>query len=291
MKCRYFATLVAATLLTAVTSGDAQSPSRDELMKRVADYVQRFIDAFSNVVAEEEYVQQFQDARERRHLKSDLLFVAYPGNTTGLITLRDVLELNGKPVRAKDERMTLLFLQPFDDAYRRALEIQFDGRRHGLGPRSWGDPWANPLGVLFLLQKSRQRTYRFTLGRRATELGPDVRELTMVASRSSETRTPLALQAPALPDPQPKLNRVGLPSRVRVWVSETSGGVVKTELSSDRLSTTTFRWDPGFGIHVPAELKDENPFGSTDTMLGTATYGDFRRFQVRTETAVAEPNP
>lgn len=240
-------------------------------MRRVADYVQKFIDAFSNVVAEEEYVEQFQGARERRRLKSDLLFVAYPGNTTVLMTFRDVLEVNGKPVGGKDERMTRLFLQPFDDAVRRARAIHNDGRRHSLGPTSWGDPSANPLSVLALLQKSRQGNYRFTLGRRATQLGPDVRELTVVRVTAPGPRG----------------------FRARAWVSEASGEVVKTELDFQRLTTTTFKWDPRFRIHVPAEMQDEHPSGRSrnGTVLGTATYGNFRRFEVRTESAVAAPNP
>jgi hypothetical protein len=256
--------LVVAALLTAATSGAAQSPSRDELIERVADYVQRFIDVFSNVVAEEDYAQQYRGSRERRRLKSDFLLVAYPGNTTRVITFRDVLDVDGKPVGGKDERMTRLFMQPFDDALRRAREIQIDGSRRSLGETVLADP----LAVLVVLQRFYQKEFRITVGGRATQLGPDVRELTVVRVTAPGPRG----------------------FRARAWVAETSGEVVKTELSYQRLTTTTFRWDPGFRIHIPAEMNDEHTVRS-GTVLGTATYGNFRRFQVRTETAVAAPNP
>lgn len=268
MKRRYLATLVAAGFLTAVTSVDAQSPSRNEVLKRVADYVKRFVDVFGNVVAEEEYVQQFRGARQRHRLKSDFLLVAYPGNATLVMTFRDVLEVNGKPVGGKDDRMTRLFLQPFDDAVRRAREIQSDGSRQSLGE----SPLADPLAVLGFLQEFYQKDFHFSLGGRARSLGPDIRELSMV-------RVVIG----------PRLSQ--RPFRARAWVSEVTGEVVKTELNFQRLTTTTFRSDPRFQIHVPAEMNDENPLGRNGTVLGTVTYGNFRRFEVRTESAVAAPNP
>jgi hypothetical protein len=57
------------------------------------------------------------------------------------------------------------------------------------------------------------------------------------------------------------------------------------------LTTTTFRWDPRFRIYVPTEMKDEYPAGGNGTKLGTATYENLGRFEVRTESTVAAPNP
>jgi len=71
--------------------------------------------------------------------------------------------------------------------------------------------------------------------------------------------------------------------------------VVKTELRSGfgaraELTTTTFGLDPVLKIHVPLEMKDEVPRGNDD-FIGTAKYSKFRRFEVRTESAVDVPDP
>ena len=48
---------------------------------------------------------------------------------------------------------------------------------------------------------------------------------------------------------------------------------------------TLFKFDEELGLNVPAEMRDWYPDGSGE-LRGVATYGKFRRFEVRTEAEV-----
>ena len=81
-----------------------------------------------------------------------------------------------------------------------------------------------------------------------------------------------------------------LPARGLLWIDETNGRVVKTRLQLGywRIPpevVTTYRHDEELGIDVPAEMRDWYPDGRGD-VRGVATYGRFRRFQVRTEETI-----
>jgi hypothetical protein len=51
--------------------------------------------------------------------------------------------------------------------------------------------------------------------------------------------------------------------------------------------TTTFTSDDDLGIHVPAMMEDWYPQG-TGEFRGKATYGKFRRFEVKTSEAPSQ---
>ena len=258
------AVVAALALATLCNSPVAAQPSRDELLRRVAGYVQRFVDDLTNVVGEEVYRQEFRLAAPRRRLKSEFMLVKYPGEEQLFLTFRDVLEVDGRPVRDQQERVTKLFLEPFASAIRRAGEIQREGVRHSLESGRLVDP----LEVIAYVQAPYQQNFQFTLQGRVRTLGPDVREisLTQIVERGAAQ----------------------VPIRARVWASESSGRVLKTELMTGirtgvRITTTTFGADRGLGIDVPLTMRDQVPYRTEDEFIGTATYSNFRRFQVRTQ--------
>lgn len=250
------AVIVLACKLTA-SAVPAQSPDIDELMRRVGNYVQSFVDAFGNVVAEERYEQRL--GSRRRQLASDFLLVAYPGRADRVLTFRDVREVDGRPVKDQPDRITQLFLSPFDSAVARATEIQLEGLRHSLS----GGRLVNPLSILTILQREYQKEYRFTRQGLDRTLGSDVRRIDLI-----RLRPPLSSQP-----------------RGSVWVSEATGEVVRTVriLGSER-TTTTFDVDRELRIRVPVRMDDE-----VGDFRGSATYGNFRRFNVRTESAIDAP--
>src|SRR3954469_12907981 len=107
----------------------------DELLDRAAWYLDYFVDEFENVVAEETYIQDSStmlptfspmpggrggafpppplpsDAARARHrdLRSDFLLVKSP-DTAALVPFRDVIEVDGAPVRDREARLARLFL-------------------------------------------------------------------------------------------------------------------------------------------------------------------------------------
>src|SRR5687767_14282808 len=92
----------------------AQAPDQAALIRRVGVYANWFVNQFSNVVSEEQYEQRFSVNRRKRQLTSDFMLVGYPGSREAVQTFRDIRAVDGKPVGDQTDRITRLFLQPFD---------------------------------------------------------------------------------------------------------------------------------------------------------------------------------
>ena len=267
---------LAATVLlwTGAEAPRAQNPDLQALLDKATVQVVDFVNRFSNVVAEENYVQQTTRPRKKRTLRSDLALVMYPGATQWLV-FRDVYEVDGKPVRgeAEQERITRLFLEPPASAVRRAAEIAQAGARHNLLDVGTIN---NPLLAIAMLQPYYRTHFRFNLAGLEKDLGPRVRTVRFV-----EYQRPTILKVNANGD---------LPVQGLMWIDELTGRVVKTELDFGLSRTppevvTLFKFDEELGIDVPAEMRDWYPDAGGE-LRGVATYGKFRRFEVRTESTV-----
>jgi hypothetical protein len=250
----------------------AQNSKTDELMAKTAAYVARFVDQFSNVVAEETLVQETTIPRRKRTMRSDFLLVRYPDDTQWQ-AFRDVAEVDGKPVRDKEERLTKLFLEPASSAMRRARELQEAGSRYNLLDIGTLN---NPLLVVAFLQNNYRERFRFNLAGLDKKLGPTVRTV-----QFQEWKVPSLIKGNSNQD---------ILTRGLVWVDEDTGRVVKTELkvggrTSPISIITLYKLDESLGINVPIEMQDWYPDGSGE-IRGVATYGRFRRFQVKTDEEV-----
>lgn len=269
MNLRMIAGLVLVSVLPP-SGARAQAPSKvDQLLEKTAAYVALFVDQFSNVVAEETLVQQTTIPRRTRTIRSDFLLVRFPGDTAWQ-SFRDVGEVDGKPVRDQQERLTKLFLEPSDNALRRAADLNRAGARHNLLDIGTLN---SPLLVMAFLQDSYRERFRFNLAGLEKKLGPNVRTV-----QFQEFKVPSILKGNSNQD---------IMSRGLVWVEEDTGRVVKTELKIGRSASaitiaTLFKFDEQLGINVPVEMRDWYPDGAGE-IRGVATYGRFRRFQVSTE--------
>lgn len=280
-RMRIALTAIAVVMVECVawTGVQAQeSPELTALMRKVGIYANWFVNRFSNVVSEEVYEQKFSGASRRRQLKSEFMLVGYPGSTEALMTFRDIREVDGKPVGDQKERITQLFLEPFQSAIRRAQEIHRDGLRHSIDNGRVMDP----LTVIGYLQPAYLGNFRVSRGGLAKSLGPFVREITL---------TPMQNPGPNR-DGRAVLSRSPF-KPARAWVAEDTGAVLKTELRSgfgvrSEITTTTFAMDATLEMPVPIEMRDEFPRGRDD-FIGVAKYSNFRRFTVRTDALVDVP--
>lgn len=259
---------VTAILALAAGPAGAQENRIDALMAKTAAYVAQFVNQFSNVVAEETLVQETTIPRRKRTMRSDFLLVRYPGDTEWQ-TFRDVAEVDGKPVRDKEERLTRLFLEPASSAVRRARELQEAGSRYNLLDIGTLN---NPLTVIGFLQDMYRERFRFNLAGLDKKLGPTVRQV-----QFQEWKIPTLIRGNG---------NLDILTRGLVWVEEDSGRVVKTELRIGGRSApisviTEYAFDEELGINVPVAMRDWYPDG-TGEIRGVATYGRFRRFQVTT---------
>lgn len=270
--CVCVLTLPAAMNRPVIARLHAQSPTLGDLLEKATEQTLAFIDRFTNVVTEELYIQEMSRPRARRTLRSDMALVRYPGAPQWFM-FRDVLEVDGKPVAGREERLQRLFLEPPQSALRRAAEItQASGRYNLIDIGSLN----NPLLAIAFLQPGYRGRFRFNLSGLAKDLGPQVRTV-----RFQEFQRPTILRTGSNSD---------LMVRGLMWIDEATGRVVKTELEVGQARVppevvTIYRFDEDLGVNVPAEMRDWYPDGSGE-VKGVATYGKFRRFEVRTDQSV-----
>ena len=249
-------------------------PSQPELVERASGYVGRFLAAFSNVVAEERYEQEATAPPRRRTLRSDFVLVRYPG-AGGSQVFRDVIEKDGRVV-AREGRLAALFLGPAEQALPKAQEIASAGARHNVQDIGTLN---NPLLALTFVQRGYRERFRFTVTTLEGSLGPTIR-----AVEFEEVRVPTLLRLGG---------NLNMPARGYVWIDETNGRVIKTELRVGQRDvarssmtwrppstiTTTFGLDETLGIDVPLEMRDHYVLEDVE-IRGVATYSRFRRFPV-----------
>ena len=282
-----FACAVCAAL--AIAAQRDPPPTIDALLQRAASYVSDFEARFSNVVAEEHYVQRAPSRLRsmsgmpilvHRDLKSDFLFVKVPGDDTW-IPFRDVFEVDGKPVRDRQERLTALFLQPPAIAVDQAKQIASESARYNIGDvlRTINVP----VLALEVLRLSNQHRFTFS------HLQPDRRIGRDVWSIEYHER-----QMPTIVRGEGGKN---ISSEGRVWIEASTGRVVKTELIVEdtfvrATITTYYRPDAGFGFYLPVEMQEQyTGVRGSATIVGTATYSKFRRFNVEVQEKIGTPAP
>jgi hypothetical protein len=283
------ASVTVGVAVTAAAQSSAD-PTLDVLLARASYYVVDFIDQFTTVVAEEQYIQDStvalpsfaipglrgrgatgsavptQRARHRE-LKSDFLMVKSAGSQFWQ-PFRDVFEVDHVPVRDREERLTKLFLDPSADNLSRAEEIVDESSRYNLGAVK--RTINNPVFALMLLTPEYQWRFHFTLGKQDKRAGDDV----WVVEYAEQER-PSVIHGVEGHD---------MPAHGRFWIERESGRIVKVELlvkqpEIDAALTTLFRTEERFGITVPSEMREEYEMPSGH-VSGRARYSKFRRFQV-----------
>lgn len=282
-----------------------QRPSVETLAARAGDYVTRFTDAFSNVVAEEHYTQEVAGATSgmgrngRRVLRSDVVLLKI-GGPLEWRPYRDVFEVDGAPVRDRDDRLIAVFQRPSATSFEQAARIARESARFNIGLA--GRTINTPVLSLLFLQPSIQPRFRFKLGKLDRAVGPGV---WVVEYR--EDKRPTIIRGLMTND------STDLPASGRFWVDAETGRVAKAEVLFAVVGMrgsliTRFRHDDQLGMDVPSEMREEyrlqravTEMGPTDKadgaprvsqtidetiVSGTATYSHFRQFEVQADMAL-----
>ncbi len=263
-------------------------------------YVGQFIERFSNVVAEERYVQdtlgnlqsfaiggrgstpRLSTGAGHRELRSDFLLVKV--GPVEWLPFRDVFEVDGKPIRDREQRLAKLFLPPpgtaapTEAAMAQAQQITTESTRYNLGAME--RTINTPILALMLLQLDMQRRVHFSLGKRDASAGDNV----WVVEYKEEAR-PTMVRGRGNTD---------IPASGRFWIDIVTGRIVKAELALTTPGirahvTTSFRLDDRFQIDVPVEMREHYDL-DRGQVNGTASYGRFRRFDVTADEAFHNPS-
>ena len=278
---------VAAAVWVAAQPAAADETPLATVLARAATYVAEFHRQLSSIVAEEQYVQTVYAAKiesagtgpARRVLKSDLLLLK-PAGADAWMTLRDVFDVDGEPVRDRTERLSQLFLRrrPSSDAQiRRILD---ESSRYNIGPvvRNINFP---TLALMFLHPQNQPR-FEWKRGgtrRFGATLGVEVE-----------------FDEKARPTIVDKAGQGDLPAHGRFWIDPARGTVLRSETRFDfgggaggALVSAEYRPEPKLALWVPSEMHEEYTSGTR--VDATARYSNFRKFSVSVDDVKATVAP
>jgi hypothetical protein len=294
ITCRGLTVIAVAVPLLSVDPARAADDSLESVLKRAAVYTEAFRIQLSSLVAEETYVQDVRNPMgndvtlngrgatpvAHRELKSDLLMVRPEGR---YVEFRDVFEVDGKPVRDRQERLTDLFLSGKNSTSQQIEQIAQEGARFNIGAvyRNFNTP---TLSLLFL-EEDQQPRFRFSRADAGTRprLGRDWRlpadaadRVWVIEYREAQPRTIIRRM----------VGGGDMPAHGYYWLDAPTGQVLMAELEvGDPLIQCTIdvRYGSSMvdGLLVPAEMRERYVNNrSRGITTGTATYGRVRRFGV-----------
>jgi len=290
------AVLAFFTLALVPLAADDRPPLQT-VLDRVTDYVVRYQQEISGVVAEERYVQD-SDKSDRpylthREMRSDVLLVRgtlADGAPQGYVQFRDVFEVDGEPVRDRSDRLTKLFMTPATSLRRQAAAIMNESARYNIGrvDRNINVPFM----TLMLLDPVYQRHFKYSVGteHKGKPRGlPKTEEFTLAADAweldFDEVLTPTIIRG----------DYQDAKSHGRIWIDPDTSRVLITELVTEAKTVRTtirvsYKSAPIAGFLMPVEMRETYVLkGRFYTFQGAATYSNFRRFTVNTEESIQTP--
>ena len=273
--------IVAAGTLPAAAFR-ARQPALDDVLSRLDAYLARYEEIAAALVAEERYEQRLvlarSDAVVVRVLRSDYALARSAG---GLVWTgyRDTFEVDGRPVRDREERLLTLLADGSAGAAREAFRLTRENARFNLGDEIVTRTINVPTVALDILHPRHRDRLRFSRGGEETIDGTRVRALAF----EERDRRGTILRTPR-----------GGNRRLRggVWIDPQTGGVLRTDLSWEGdppgFVRVDYRRDANVGALVPATMTEEYR-AEKGTITGSATYSNYRRFQ--TGARIVDPVP
>jgi hypothetical protein len=282
----------------AATLPEEHSPELTSALDAAAAYLEQYEHRISAIGAEEEYQQAVtplsgsivsgpirgrQDAANAlggprtRNTRANIMTISL--GAQGWVAFRDVFQVDGRPVRGREERLARVLQNVTPDSLDQARRIASESARYNLDPDTTHiDRTINvPMTALLFLRAANQSRSSFHLGKPERVDGIDC--VTVQFSERS----------------QPRLIRTadGAPAEGTFWIDMANGGrVIKTEvrmqsgrapLSVRSQTTVTYARVDKLDIWVPVVMDETYEVSAThQAVTGRATYSDFREFKVTT---------
>jgi hypothetical protein len=295
--------VVGLTLGGPLRATARQEQALPDILQRAAAYVEDFQRQLSGIVAEETYIQEIVPALgmnagagrlQRRRLRSDLLLVR-PEDAVTWVQFRDVFEVDGQPVRDREERLTRLFLSSDVSSAKQIQEIRSESARYNIGGivRTMNLP-VLPLSVLASFSQPR---FRFTVedrpgGSRRPTIGNSA---VSAAPNFKVTAEGWIVKFEEVAGPTLVYTTGGgnIFSRGRFWIEPDTGRVLMSEMITADASVrgellVSYQSEPVLGLLVPIELRERYSENGPrrPTITGQATYSNFRRFEVSVDQSI-----
>jgi hypothetical protein len=267
----------------------APEPTLADVLKLTAAYVADYEARLAGIVAEEHYSQsvtrmfpspgqRMPPTPQQRALKSDVLLVR-PEGEDRWVQFRDVFEVDGRPVRDRDQRLFKLFIEPASGSRAAAEAISAESARFNIGPL-WRTVNVPILALVFFEARHQpQFRHRRTKAGNLDDLMSLARASDIWAIDYRETASRTLVRGAS--DRNVRSNGV-------MWIDATNGRVLKSEMeirNSDVRAriVVTYRSEPGVDLFVPGEMKEGYMLPRSMMRIeGTARYSHFRQFKVVT---------
>jgi hypothetical protein len=258
---------------------------------RAGTYVERYFRELTNIVMDENYQQQLRSPSthtgsrlELRRLHSEVLLVTLPA-PAGPTAFRDVLTVDGRAVRNRDDRLRRLFLEEQESALRQAAAITRESARYNLGA---GRTVNAPTVPLLLARSDHARRVQWTPRGEHVVAGQRLERV-----RFREIQSPTLIRTA-------EGNEVF--SEGEFWIHPENGTVWRVELAfvvrdRTRMNTphfrgelnVTFRPHEQWGLLVPDVMNERYSLATDQESTGRAEYTNFRRFTIETREDIPFP--
>lgn len=263
--------LVAAAFVVPALNAQ-QTPTLDQLLDRMGEYLIEYESQLSSVVAEERFDQRILGritTGNWTHLESDVAFMRLPGGAEWL-GFRDVKRVNAKPVKQVGPTIAEVLSSDGGDV-KKAIAIVNASARHNLGlPRTINVP-TTPLDII---HPHHRKAHKFEIrGHEVVEGTPTV------VIRFEEMTRPTLVREPS---------GVNLVSSGRIWIEPATGTIRRVEWFYQEERGRRDGWRPPrlrvdfephkeLGFVVPVRMvEDFSVAGARGE--GKAVYRNYRRF-------------
>ena len=241
-------------------------------------YVENYLKEFSLIVCVEQQVQTMVHPNGKvaktRTLVSDLAFIKLRAESKWHQVFRDVISVDGKPVRNRDDRLKKLFLAGTKTVLEQAIAIGQESNRYNLGVNRIG---VSPLMPLRILDAQIAGRFNFSLSGRTLTFDERLKP-----------------GDPGFTDG----GRVGDATQHGSFVLDPETGAIDTATLSSKTADGTAgmsfvvhyvdepkmkRDDPKVKLLMPSTMTErylDPARPKADHLEATSTYSSFRRFQV-----------
>ena len=260
----------AFTLALLTVAVGAQTARPGDVMARLDRFLLGYDERLSNVVAEETYRQWVEQGSPKnrsttsRMLRSDFALTLTP-DTRRWVGYRDTFEMDGEPVRDRDERLQRLLS---DGAVGQAARIAELNARFNLGQHLISRNINVPTFALEIMSpRMRDRVKVRRTGADMLEGRPGWLIEFREQGRLTFVRTPEGGDQP---------------SHVVAFVDMQTGEVLQTVLTWKRIKgsiTVSYGHAPGIPVPVPIRMAERYVARTGEVVAGEATYANFRQFQ------------
>lgn len=272
-------TILAAAML--VSSFVAQKPTAEDVRNRLNTYLTSYEPKLSELIADEVMVQQNVRGTssagggigppEFRTIKSEVAFIALPGNT-GWMGFRRVLKVGSDAIDGTLGSLNAVLGSGAVDDFSKARQMLADSARFNLGtPRTINLPNL-PLEVLH-----PRHAKRFSIRLAGEERVRGRRTIKLVLV---ENVSPTIIRANDNGDLRSIVSAFVEPSTGRLWRADVIARDPRDEKwAFDHVISVEFKEDRALGLLVPATMHEEFFAGQNRKAHGDADYSNYRRFE------------